>query len=419
LSVPLLRGAVSYGLVGLAQVLSAGTGLMFVNMLTIEEFALFTVCTSLMLLHVAQADLGTLAAVGYFFREHSGWSSFSKEILPAIARLRLKLFLFAGIILLTFFIVSDAARGVSFARTSMLLCLTFGAAWFTMMSSLQTMTLRVRGDVNTSVGIEAAGSFVRFTLAVGLVGLGLMSAGAALVTSLLSAIFAVLIGHLYVRELPLAWPPPYNKSEECKVIRYMLPLIPGSFYYALQPSILIWLSAIYGNTQQIAEVGAIGRIGQIIAAVGIGLNLFVLPHLASLRDQAAFKRSYVRIWFILWGVAAAIFLVIAVSSGAILLLLGPNYRGLDFEVMLVAGASLLSVAANYAVIVNRLNGWNKVEPLSTLALFVGQAILIALLPFDSTAGILLFGVAYAFLCVLIMFGINIIGFLRPAWAAIS
>jgi hypothetical protein len=141
--------------------------------------------------------------------------------------------------------------------------------------------------------------------------------------------------------------------------------------------------------------------------------------LAALRDERAFRRSYVFIWFIFLSVASVVFVTVAFLRGTILLLLGPKYAGLDNGVILVAGTSLLHVAANYAVLVNRLKGWNKVEPLSTVVLFAIQAFLIAWLPLDSTAGILLLGLLYALACVIVTFGINIIGFLRPRWAVIS
>ncbi len=417
--IPMYRGILGYGLVVLAQVLSACAGLVFVNLLSTGEFALFTVCTALLQALVAQSDLGTLAAVGYFYREHSGWTQFGNATLSAIASLRSKFFLLAGIILTVFFIASDAAQGATAVRTALLLCITLVTAWFGMVSALQVTTLRIRGDVNTSVGIEAAASFARLALAVGMVGLALMSAEAALLTSLLSMILSFLVGRIYIHEVPLGLAPRYNKDMQHRVFRYVLPLIPGSLYYTLQPSILIWLSAIYGNTQRVAEIGAVSRIGQIIAFVGVGLGLFVLPHLAALRDERSFRRDYLFIWLIICGLASFIFLAVTLARGEILLLLGPKYASLDNEVILVAGTSLLHVAANYAVLVNRLKGWNKVEPLSTVALFIGQAILIAWLPLDSTASVLVLGLFYALLCVVITVGINIIGFLRPSWAAIS
>jgi len=78
----------------------------------------------------------------------------------------------------------------------------------------------------------------------------------------------------------------------------------------------------------VAEVGAISRIGQIISFLGFGLSLFVLPHLASLREGRAFSRSDVIIWFILCGVASVALLAITASKGAIVVLLGPNYVNL-------------------------------------------------------------------------------------------
>src|SRR5207247_11154868 len=109
---------------------------------------------------------------------------------------------------------------------------------------------------------------------------------------------------------------------------------------------------------------------------------------------------------------------VALLRHEILLLLGPKYSNLDHEVILVAGTSLLYVLGSYANIVNRLRGWNKLEPLVMVAQFIAQVLLIACLPLNSTTHILIVGFAYAVVGVLILFGVNIIGFVRPGWATV-
>ena len=416
----LLRGAIlTYGFALLAQLLSAATGLVFVNLLPKDEFAVFAVFTALLQAFVAQSDFGTSGAVGYFYREHSSWGSFKTIALPAIARMRLQFFIVGGIVLIILFVSSPATQVVTTIRTSELLFLAIGTACFGMVTGLQATVLNVRGHASTSVRIDAAASFVRLALAVGMVVFHFVSAEAALIVSLASTIFSFLIGRLYVPEIPLGLPRKYNNNEQRRLFRYVLPLIPGFLYYALQPSILIWLSAIFGNTQQVAEVGAISRIGQIIALLGFGLNFFALPHLANLRDERAFRRSYVFIWLILSGLAFTVFVGVTLLRRDFLLLLGPKYSNLDNEVILVAGTSLLYVLASYAGIVNRVRGWNKLEPLVMIAQFIAQVLLIAYLPLNSTTHILIVGFGYAVVGALILFGVNIIGFVRPGWATSS
>jgi O-antigen/teichoic acid export membrane protein len=415
----LRRGTVGYGLVVVAQVSSAVAGLLFVNFLSKEEFALFAVCTALLQAIVAQSDLGTLAAVGYFYREHPNWNSFRKISLPAIASVRFKFFVFAGMILPLLFVMSDASKGIPVIKVLELLALTLGAAWFGMANGFQSLALRVRGDVNTSIFLDIAGGFTRLALAAGIIVVQLLNTETALLTTLLSLMLSFTIGRFCVPGISLGISPQGQKNEQKKVFRYVLPLIPGSLYYTLQPSILIWLSMVYGSTNQVAEVGAIGRVGQIISFLGFGLTLFVLPHLASLRDDKAFKRSYASIWLILVSVAAIVFFAIVVSRGGIVMLLGANYANLGNEIILVAATSLLSVGANYAVLVNRVRGWNKLEPLSTVFLFTGQAVLIAFLPLDSTTRILWMGLLYGAWHLIVNTGINAMGFFRPASVAIS
>src|SRR5215467_1458229 len=97
----LLRGAIlTYGIALVGQLLSAATGLVFVNLLPKEEFAVFAVFTALLQAFVSQSDLGTSGAVSYFYREHSSWHSFKTMALPGIARMRLLFFMVGGIVLI-------------------------------------------------------------------------------------------------------------------------------------------------------------------------------------------------------------------------------------------------------------------------------------------------------------------------------
>lgn len=415
----LLRGAIlTYGFALLAQLLSAATGLVFVNLLPKDEFAVFAVFTALLQAFVAQSDLGTSGAVGYSYREHSSWDSFKTMALPAIARMRLQFFIVGGVVLIILFVNSPATQVVTVIRTSELLFLALGTACFGMVNGLQATVLGVRGHASTSVRIDAAASLVRLALAIGMVVFHFVSAEAALIATLISTVFSFLIGRLYVPEIPLGLPRKYNKNEQRRLFWYVLPLIPGFLYSTLQPSILIWLSAIFGNTERVAEIGAISRIGQIIAFLGFGLNLFALPHLASLRDERAFRRSYVFISLILSGLASVVFVGVTLLRSDILLLLGPKYSNLDNEVILVAGTSILYVVGNYSNIVNRVRGWNKLDPLAMAAQFIAQVLLIAYLPLNSTTHILIVGFGYAVAGALVLFGVNIIGFVRPGWVTI-
>ena len=415
----LRRGGITYGFAFFGQLLTAGAGLLLVNVLAKEEFALFAVFTALLQAFVAQSDFGTSGAVGYFYRETSTWDGFKRIVLRAIARVRLQCFLLGGIVVLIFFLISPAIRGITALRTVDLLSLTLATACFAMVSSLQNIVLGVRGDVNIALRIDVAAALVRLALVGLMFMVNWLSAEAALMTTMLSTLVAFLLGRLQVPEVPLGFPREYDKNEQRKVFRYVLPLVPGFLYYSLQPSILIWISAIFGNVERVAEIGAISRIGQMIAFLGFGLNLLALPYLVSLRDEMKFRHSYVFIWIILLSISLVIFVALSSVRQEILLLLGPKYSSLDQEVVLVVGTALLNIAASYPVMVNRVRGWNKLEPLVTIAQFATQVALIAFLPLDSTAGILIVGLIYSLVSLLFTFGINIIGFVKPSYVVVS
>jgi len=56
-----------------------------------------------------------------------------------------------------------------------------------------------------------------------------------------------------------------SKEHSREMIRFLVPLLPGTVYQALQGQISLFLIAVFGHVGQIAEVAAAGRIGQLFS----------------------------------------------------------------------------------------------------------------------------------------------------------
>jgi hypothetical protein len=121
---------------------------------------------------------------------------------------------------------------------------------------------------------------------------------------------------------------------------------PEAAYTAFSGQITIFLASLFGATQSVASLGALGRIGIIVTLVGATFSSVATPRFARLQ----LPRARILAWFFKMQAAllvCAVGFVVAIVAGRSLLLaiLGPNYANLELEVALMACASALALLA--------------------------------------------------------------------------
>lgn len=121
---------------------------------------------------------------------------------------------------------------------------------------------------------------------------------------------------------------------------YLFPLIPGIVFTAFQGQFSVFLITLFGQTKSIAEVGALGRIGQLFFILSAFNGVVIAPYIAKVVRQHLVRR-YCQIL----GAAITISLVLCTSSflfpQPLLWVLGSKYYHLRTEVSwMVVGASI-------------------------------------------------------------------------------
>lgn len=170
-----------------------------------------------------------------------------------------------------------------------------------------------------------------------------MSALSAWTAAWVAAIGLATTGLLYQRKASCLIAEP-NRSDPFinkEMFRYLAPLIPGVMFTAFQGQISIALITIFGHTQSIAEVAALGRLAQFFTVLAAFNSVIIEPRISRL-PAAELKKRYIQI------VATAIVMSICISTSGflfpkpILWLLGKNYSHLQLEVGWVVLGSCIS-----------------------------------------------------------------------------
>jgi hypothetical protein len=169
-------------------------------------------------------------------------------------------------------------------------------------------------------------------------------------------------------------------------------MAPGAVYYAFSGQINIWIISIFGSSQTVAQVGALGRLAMVFNVLLAVISLVLVPRFARLPAVA----QRLRLWFWRSQVAVALVLLAMVLTVAafpehVLWVLGPRYASLRQELLIavVAGALALQAACTYMLSAAR---GIVINPILMIPVAIAlQVLLTAVLPVSTTAGVLWLG----------------------------
>jgi hypothetical protein len=188
-----------------------------------------------------------------------------------------------------------------------------------------------------------------------------------------------------------------------------MPILPGLIHFALQGPLVAWLAAYYGSVVNLAEVGALSRLGVLIGVIAGFTSTVFVPRLVAISDEAIFLRYYLLWWLVIIALGSVIMLAVTIFPEALLFLLGDAYSGLHTELIVMAATAVVWTWNGYVFGVNRARGWVKNQAYIVLVLIVGQLTMFVYLDFSTTLGVLLFGLGTGFIWLFYQLLLNVVG----------
>lgn len=395
----------------LTQLLGIAAGLLLINVLPVAEFALYTLALSVITFFTFASDLGSTSSLVYFFHRARTAGEDFQPYLDAVLSLRRAAFLLGALAVAAGFPWMATAKGFGVAESLLVTGGIVLSVWFQISASLRVLALRLAARYGQSYRAEVAGGGIRLLLVLALVASRLLWAWLAVLASALAAAGAALLARSAGEGRASTDLRPYRR----RVLRYLVPSLPSALYFSIQGPLTIWLAASFGGTRNIAEVGALGRLGLILGILSNLTGVVFLPRLARITEEAVYRRRYLQFGSLLLSAALGLVVLAALFPEAFLFLLGKRYAGLHRELLLVMAGTGLTLLGGYAVSVNLARSWNRWEGLAVLALIGAQAFLVSVLPLSTTSGVLLFQVFTALVGLLLQLLITLGGFLRPRW----
>ncbi len=182
-----------------------------------------------------------------------------------------------------------------------------------------------------------------------------------------------------------------------EMIRFLVPLLPGTVYQALQGQISLFLIAVFGHVGQIAEVAAAGRIGQLFLLLNSSNSVLIGPYFAK-SERSVFRNRYVKTMSAVLVVGLMAVASAKLFPGAYLLLLGARYSNLTPQVQLVIYASAIGylTGAMWTIAVTRkwIFWWSG--SMQVIVLTLVQLACVMFLPLNTSEGVLKMNIYTAF-----------------------
>ena len=291
----------------LVQLLGIASGLLFINVMSVPEFALYSLATSVVTFFTFASDLGVTASLLHFYREATAGGEPFSPWYAAVASLRRAAFAVGGVAVAVALPAAAVARGFGLVESLAVTAVVLAGVWFQIGASLRVLALRLADRYGRSYRAELAGSGLRLALALALVATKMVTAwlgvlAGALGTALTSWLAGGADDAAAGTDLR-----PYRR----RVLRYLAPTLPSALYFSVQGPLVVWLAATFGSTRSIAEVAALGRLSLVVGLFASLTGVVFLPRLSRITDDRLYRARYLQ-----FGAALALVAVAVIGRSA-------------------------------------------------------------------------------------------------------
>lgn len=391
------------------QLLNLVTGFLLVRWLDVEQFAMLGIALAFQSTVAQLTDLGFSGSIialagerghdagvlGGYLRSARHWRSRMQGVTLLVAAVAFPWVVWSqpwsaaikGLLFVTI------ALGVLFQSWSM-----YGAP------------LLVNRSLRRYYAPQIQGALLRLALCAALHAAGLLSSWVA---ALLTALVLGYTGLSYRRSARSHIREPQDSQPECnaEMLRYLSPLIPGVVFASLQGQILVGIMAVFGSTRNIAEVSALGRLGQLFVILGAFNAVFIEPYIARV-PRTLLVRRYLQILGVALGIAGVIAVLGFLFPRPLLWLLGHHYAGLEREVGWVVLTASLGYIGGVMWTMHAARKWvfwwGTGVYIATL--LITQSLCIAYMDLSQTLSVVWFGLITSVVVIIVHVATGIYGF---------
>jgi O-antigen/teichoic acid export membrane protein len=272
----------------MVQILNLATGFFLIRWLSVDDYAMYSVATGF------QGTVGILVELGLgssIVALLAGRTD--PQVVGGYIRstryYRNRFFLFLLPLIFIAFPVLTFRQGWGFSLTVGLLAAILVSLYFQSWASYYSVPLLIHQELTLYYRTPSLLSAARLGVSFLLHLLSLLSAFASVWLSTLST---VAQGWFYREHSAqhIEEPRESDPAKNREVLNYIRPLMPSTIFFALQGQISILVITWFGKEQSIAEVGALGRIGQLFVMLAAFNSVIIAPAIARVSRRLLLRR---------------------------------------------------------------------------------------------------------------------------------
>lgn len=320
------------------------SGILIVRMLPVQEYALYTLANTMLGTLVMFTDSGI--SNGVMALSGKVWKNPQKlgEVLATGLDLRKK-FAFIALTVSTPIIIYLLLKNNAGWLSAVLIFLSLIPAFYAALSdSLLEITPKLHQDISSLQKNQLRVGFGRLVLIV----LTIFIFPWTFVLILASGI-PQMYGNSKLKIINKKFvdsnqkPDPVIRKE---ILRIVTRILPNIIFYALSGQIVIWILSVFGNSTDLASIGALGRFAALMAFFTTISGTLFLPRFSRLtNNKETLLRYFLFFQLILFLAAGFIMLIVFLFPAPMLWLLGASYSSLSFEFFLIMLSNCIGLIA--------------------------------------------------------------------------
>ncbi len=368
------------------QALGFGSGILLVRTLSKEEYALFILANSMQGMMNVLADSGVssaLSSIGgkvwqdpYRFGQLINTAMQWRRYLAAIAVVIVTPILFWMLI----------QNGASIGYTLVLIVgVLIELDFYLRIGVLSTvLRLHTRIDQLQQLALVGAGSRLMFLVA----SFNVLSAGVGVFISTIASGLQTLILIQWTGNT-VDVKAPVNENDRKEIQKLVISQVPNTIFFCVQSQLSVWLISVFGNVQNVAEIGALNRLSILFSLATVILTDVILPMFARCQSRNLLIQYYWKILSIYVLISLALVCIAALFPGEILWILGEKYSHLKEEVVLMVMSSVLQAILSLMWSLNSTKGWIISAWFAVPTGIITQILLLATLDISTVKGVLI------------------------------
>jgi len=372
------------------QLMGVASGILLVRTLSQTEYAFFTLGFSMLSTMSILADSGigiALSSIGgrvWQDRERFG------QLINTALRLRRYLAAIAVVVVTPISVWLLIRSGASPVYAAGITLTLLAGLNYQLLSGVLMIVPRLHSQIKRVQTLDALAAAVRLAVVVAAYFI-FLNAEVAILATIVSVIVQYVLLRRWVKgDVNLA--APVSREDQAAMLGIVKHQAPNAVFFCLQGQLTVWLISIFGRAQNIAEVGALGRLGMIFSVIGAVMTSIVLPAFARCQSPRELRIRYFQVCgaFLLLGLS--LITAAAVFPDQFLWILGSKYAHLKHELLLMMIMAAVNSLVSTMWSLNSTKAWIKYSWLNIPGVVLTQIVLLTLLDVSTVHGVILFGI---------------------------